>query len=126
MTAKKTADTAAPTANIADWVFRGGSFAALLAVLAWLGVNLMNGQTALGKNMADMRVEFQQKLSDWRGDFQTQFASTNNGVTKLSSDVGQNTGNLQMTNTRVDRQGQSLNELRDRVTRIEALQGGGK
>lgn len=116
-------EPAAPTANIADWIYRGGSFAALIALLAWLGMNLMNGQSALGKNMADMRGEFQQKLSDLRGDFQTQFATANNGVTKLSSDVGQNTGNLQMTNTRVDRQGQSLNELRDRVTRIEALQG---
>lgn len=109
--------------NLTDWIYRGGSFMALLGVVTWLGVNLMSGQTILAKNFNDMHGEFQQKLSDMRNDFQIQFASTNNGVTVLTGQVGQNTGNMQMMTSRLENQGKRINDMDQRLTRLEALQG---
>lgn len=109
--------------SLTDWIYRGGSFAALLGVVTWLGLNLISGQTTLAKNFNDMHSEFQQKLLELRNDVQVQYATTNNGVTVLTGTVGQNTGNVQMLTSRVERQGSRTNEIDQRVTRLEALQG---
>lgn len=109
--------------NLTDWVYRGGSFAALLGVITWLGLNLVSGQATLAKDFSAARSEFQQKLLELRNDMQVQNSTTNTGVTVVNGQVGQISGSITMITQRLERQGSSINELRDRVTRLEALRG---
>lgn len=81
---------------------------AMIAVIGWIGNNLNAGQE-----------QIRTQISSLRGDLQGEVGSRNTALATLSAQVGNNTGRIDMIGERVNRHGEAISALTNRVTILE-------
>lgn len=94
------------------WLYRI-LIAVMLAMLGWFGNNLNVGQE-----------QIRNQLSNLRSDLQGEVGSRNTALATISAQMGNNTGRIDMMADRVNRHGDAISMLTNRVTILETQLAG--
>lgn len=106
-TVRQTIITRAPANFDPAWLYRI-LIAVMLAMLGWFGNNLNVGQE-----------QIRNQLSNLRSDLQGEVGSRSTALATISAQMGSNTGRIDMMADRVNRHGEALSALANRVTILE-------